>query len=262
MDRPYNARMHSGPQPCSREQRRALAREIAARIRAARGKDLLALGMYGSVARGEDQPYSDLEMLAVLTTSGEDSTYEWTPGPWKAEVNFKSRDVVLAQAAEVDELWPLTHGAFVFIEPLHDPEGLFPELRAVALGQPEAKFRAALRSLIVGDLYELVGKVRNAEHTRFWAALPFLAVQIAFYGAMLLGLAHRHLYTRGERMFAESLELGDPPQGYRALAERVIAGRLDDPHRLTTLVEQFWEGVEAWAASRGLAWTHPAQTPF
>lgn len=104
----------------------------------------------------------------------------------------------------------------------------------MALGQPEAQFRAALRALIVGDLYELVGKVRNAQHARFWAALPFLAVQTAFYGAMLLGLAHRHLYTRGERVFVESLELGDPPQGFCGLAEKVIAGWLDDPHRLAT----------------------------
>ena len=41
-------------------------------------------------------------MLCVLDTSGEDYSYEWAYGPWKAEVNFYSPDVLLAQAAERD----------------------------------------------------------------------------------------------------------------------------------------------------------------
>ncbi len=254
--------MKGGPRPLTPEERWALAQEMATQIRALHREDLLALGLYGSVARGQDRPYSDLEMLAVLKRAGEDRTYEWTPGPWKAEVNFQSRDTLLGQAAEVDELWPLTHGAFVFVKPLYDPEGFFPELRAVALGQPEARFREALRALIVGELYELVGKVRNAHEDRFWTALPPLAMQTAFYGAMLLGLAHRHLYTQGERVFLEALELPDPPQGYGALVKRVTSGRLDDPQGVVAAVETFWEGVEAWADARGLDWTHPGPFPF
>lgn len=244
--------MPGGPQPRSREERRILAQDIARRILARRGQDVRAVGIYGSVAQGRDGPYSDLEMIAVLRTAGEDFTREWTPGPWKAEVNFMSQDLVLAEAQKVDELWPITHGAFVHIQALHDPEDFFPQVGNLALAQGEEKFQAALRELIVGDLYELVGKVRNARHAADWGALPFLAVHVAFRGALLQGLAHRHLYASGASALRESLILGDPPQGHKALVDQVIQGKLDRGPELADLVDQFWQGVEKWAASRGL----------
>lgn len=44
--------MPAGPQPVEREQRLHLAREIAARATEVRGEDILAIGLYGSTARG------------------------------------------------------------------------------------------------------------------------------------------------------------------------------------------------------------------
>jgi kanamycin nucleotidyltransferase len=79
-------------------------------------------GVYGSLARGADGPYSDIEMMCLLRTAGVERTVEWSHGPWKAEVNFLGYDVALRQAAEVDGDWPLAHGAYLNVLPLHDPE--------------------------------------------------------------------------------------------------------------------------------------------
>jgi predicted nucleotidyltransferase len=93
------------------EQRMALTREISERLLAVHKDRVLAIGVYGSLAQGTDAPYSDIEMLCVLRTTGEERVYEWMPGPWKAEVNIYSRDRILEEAATVDERWPLTHDA-------------------------------------------------------------------------------------------------------------------------------------------------------
>ena len=70
--------MSTGPQPRSRAERLALAQEIFERVLALQGDRLLAVGLYGSTARGTDGPYSDLEMLCVLNTVDEDlATYQF-----------------------------------------------------------------------------------------------------------------------------------------------------------------------------------------
>jgi len=254
--------MPGGPQPMTRRERWALAREIADRARISRGEGVLAVGLYGSTARGADGPYSDIEILCVLGTAGEDYSHEWTTGPWKAEVNFVSQDILFARAAEVDERWPLTHGAYIHTRPLHDPEGIFLQLRQIVLGQPGGKFTAAVRLLIVGDIYELVGKVRNAQHSGHSAGLPVLAMHLALYGAFLIGLADRHLYTSGARLFEESLRIHGRPAGYDDLCLLVMDGTLSNPIAVAAACEAFWSGVERWSAARGILLEEPRRIPF
>lgn len=246
----------------TRRDRLALAREIADRARTRCGDDLLAVGLYGSLARGDDGPYSDIEILCVLGTSGEHYTHEWTTGPWKAEVDFISRDRLLAQAAEVDGEWPLTHGAYVHTRPLHDPHRIFPQLREIVLGQRAEKFAAALRMLVVGDIYELVGKVRNAREAGHSGGLAILATHLALCGAYLIGLANRTPYTSGTKILRESLSLPGRPAGYDHLCRLVMDGTLADPDQVAAACDAFWAGVERWAATRGIAIDEPRRIPF
>ncbi len=254
--------MFGGPQPLTRAERLALVDEIAARVRQVCGDQLLALGVYGSVARGTDGPYSDIEMLVVLRSAGEDYVHEWCAGPWKAEVDFLSADMALREAARVEGRWPLTHGAWLHIRPLHDPTGFFETLRQAVLSQPEEAFRAAIRELIVGDIYEHIGKLRNARARGVGAELPLLAVSLAQEGAYLIGLARRACYSGAARLFEESLAFPDRPAGYDALCAAVMAGELSDPERVGALCEGFWAGVERWAAEHGVGIVEGRRIPF
>src|SRR5579863_3720244 len=197
--------MPGGPQPIEHEQRLNLAREIAARAVAVRGEHLLAIGVYGSTARCTDGPCSDLEILCVLNTHDEDYDYEWVHGPWKAEVNFLSKDILLAKAAEVDERWPLTHGAFCNVLALYDLHNVFTALRDVVLSQPQKSFTSAIRGCITFELYEMMGKLRNAQYSRNTAYFPTIALHMTTFGAYIIGLANRYHYTTGSRVHIESL---------------------------------------------------------
>ena len=134
----------TGPRPHSREQRRQLAEEIARQIRQHYGKHVLALGLYGSLGRGTDGLYSDIEMHCVLQGVTIDIAHEWSAGPWKAEVDVYDEETVLATAALVEGDWPLTHGAFVYVRPLYDPAGFFPRLRQAALDHPDEVFEVEM----------------------------------------------------------------------------------------------------------------------
>ena len=238
------------PQPMSREERMALACDIADRILTLH-PNAIAIGLYGSMARGTDAPYSDVEMLCVLDSEGEDYSHEWAYGPGKVEVNFNSENVVLGYAAEIDVDWSLTHGAFCTVLPLHDPTGFFPKLRDVVLSQPDERFTEVLQHVIVGEIYERIGKLRNARHTGHRAYLPKLAIDLATYGAFLIGLANRHLYTTGATVLEESVTLPDAPEGYRPLCEQVMAGHLSQPSQIHEDCEAFWAGIIRWAEAKG-----------
>jgi len=212
----------------------------------------LALGLYGSVARGADGPYSDIEMYCVLQGAGVDYAYEWSAGPWKAEVDVRSPDTLLAWARELEGMWSLTHKAAVSVLALEDPSGIFEQMAIAALEHSEAEFEQVLQDLIVGEVYELVGKVRNALEMGKTASLALFTAELGRYAAGLVGLAARHLYPSAAEMLADSLSLPDLPDGYIDLCQLVISGRLDESEHIGAVVDAFWAGTEVWARKRGL----------
>jgi kanamycin nucleotidyltransferase len=244
--------MPGGPQSMERERRLELAYRIAERVQRHYRERALAVGIYGSLARGSDGPYSDIEMHCVLRGSDIERWLEWSAGPWKAEVDVYSADVVLRWAAEVDVDWSITHGAYTRVLPVHDPTGFFPRLRETVLAQPDHAFKRAICDVIVGELYERIGKLRNARAMGNDACLPYLAVDLTRVGACLLGLAHRHLYNSSSQLFQESLTLPDRPGGYDGLCRMVMSGELADPTRIAQTSETFWRGIETWAEAHDL----------
>jgi kanamycin nucleotidyltransferase len=244
--------MKKGPQPISSEQRRRTLQAIAQTLQDHYLDQLIALGVYGSTAQGTDGSFSDIEMHCVVQGEEIDQAFEWSAGPWKAEVDVYSPEVILAQAREVDGDWSITHRAFVRVLPLFDPQGFFPRLKDTALSQPEEVFRCRIKEVIVGDLYELIGKVRNAWSAQNHACLPEYAMQMAKSTACLVGLAQRHLYHGSANLFEEALTLPDAPQGFPALCRRVMSGRLSSPRTIVREVDELWAGIEAWASERSI----------
>ncbi len=239
-----------GPQTFSHVERMSRAHEIAETFRAHFG--VLAIGLYGSLARGDDGPYSDIEMYCVARGEGIDEDYEWSEGAWKAEVNVQSPEVIAAWAAELDEFWPLTHGSCVNILPLHDPTRFFESLREAVFDHADEEYDDLIRGVIVGELYEFLGKIRNAAAGGKTENLSALVVEMAQYGAYIIGLANRTLYTSSATMFSESRALADKPSGYDQLCELVTSGRLENPAQIARAADRFWEGIEAWAAEKSI----------
>lgn len=233
-------------------QRLALAGQLEAEVRAHYGERVLATGAYGSLARGDDGPYSDIEMHCIVRGEGIETSHEWSAGPWKAEVDVYSLDVVLRAAAELDGPWAMTHGAFVTVLPFYDPHGLFPQLAAAALNHADAEVNAVLHDLVVGEIYELIGKLRNACAAGEQAPLAYYAVGLARHGACLIGLANRRLFTTSARWFPEALALPGRPAGYDDLCALVTSGDLGDADRLAQAANGFWLGLETWCSARGL----------
>lgn len=244
--------MPRGPNRISPEQRRQNIQEISQALRDHYQERLLALGVYGSVARQEDGPFSDIEMHCVLHGEGVEQSFEWSTGPWKAEVDVYSPEVILSQAAEVDGDWSITHGAFVYVLPLFDPQAFFPRLKETVYSHPEETFRFRMKEVIIGDIYELVGKVRNAWVSNAFSPLPGYTTYLAHLSAGLVGLSHRYLFHGSATLYEEALSLPDAPTGFKNLCELVMSGRLTNKNEIFACVNTLWDGIEHWAKVKNL----------
>ncbi|HEX6970812.1 MAG TPA: kanamycin nucleotidyltransferase C-terminal domain-containing protein, partial [Limnochordia bacterium] len=226
-----------GPQPQTRAERMATVHEILRRVHAAYGAQVRAVGLYGSTARGDDQAFSDIEMLCILSGAGLDFNCEWCAGPWKAEVNFRSRDVLERRVSTVESDWPLTHGKYRDMRPLYDPDDLFGHVRRLVFAPPPEAFIKAIEENVVGEQYELIGKLRNAVDAGEPAYIPTIAVELARHGACAVGLAARQTFSTAAKMLQESRGLPSRPRGFDELCERVMRGDLSDPQAVAAACE-------------------------
>lgn len=249
-------------QPMTREERLTQARAIAQRARNVYGVNLKAIRLYGSMARGTDGPYSDIEMFCVLRSEGEEFSYEWVAGPWKAEVDFHSEEILLRKAARVEGRWPLTHGPYFTVLSLYDPDSFFAQLRAAASSPTDKDFQEAICATLTGEVYEFASKWQNARATGATAYLYSLAAQTAQYGAFLIGLHHRRTYSTGSTVLSEALTLPNRPDGFDPVAEMVMTGRLSDPTGVLDALDSFWKGVQTWANTHGYPILSPREIPF
>ncbi|MGO1069862.1 kanamycin nucleotidyltransferase C-terminal domain-containing protein [Lysobacter sp. CA199] len=247
--------LFAGPQSITGEQRRELVDEVVEQLRQRHGERLLAVALYGSTARDTDGPYSDIELWAVLDDGafGEDFdlSLEWVHGRGKAEVNLMSRTAVEALAREVDEHWAVSHGQFVHARALWiapDHGTLVETLRSLAAHPDDAQVDRAMAEVVVGELYELLGKLRNRYARK---PLALLVGEFARYLACLVGLAERHVFVSAGTMFDEAADL-PAPDGSAALFKLVAHGDLSDEMAATAAVERVWAGLQAWAGEVAL----------
>ena len=257
-----NMTLSWGPKPLPHAQRLAIAHEIAKRVKERFHSELIAIGLYGSLAREDDGPYSDIELFAVMRTDHYEQRYEWCTAKWKAEVDLYGKQTLRELAAQVDGRWPLTHSSFQTVLPLDDPEHFFAEIHMIAQTSPEALFKEAIENLLVDDVFECIGKIRNAQVLVIPTALPTLVLKLVQAVAMVVGLANRQCYTTGTRVILEAMALPDLPGGFRELGQIILTGDLRDGQQLGTLCERLWQGLNIWANDHGYQIISQERIPF
>jgi kanamycin nucleotidyltransferase len=102
---------------------------------------------------------------------------------------------------------------------------------------PDCRFNCATSS-----------KLRNVNVNGPLTCLPYLAVQFAQYGAMLVGLHKQSLFSTGAMVLLEALEMSSRPKGFDNIVRLVMSGDLAEPSKIVSTCEEFWHGLVDWAA--------------
>lgn len=244
--------MWSGPQPLSRLERMKTVDRIVADLHRSYGDTIKAMALYGSLGKGTDGEYSDIELWCVLTTPGVDTTAEWVYGDNKAEVDIYGDDVMLAGAAEVTSRWALEKGEFMNNRPLFGDRAYFDHLRELVMAPSKKQFDDVIAEMVVGEFYEWVGKLRNGVARGDLAFLPITACNWALHMALTAALIHRHIFSTSSALMQETLALPTLPAGYPELAAMVTAGELHDRTKVAAALEASWAGLGPWLAQHGI----------
>lgn len=114
----------------------AVAEQVTDAARRRYPADVLAVGVHGSLAHGDDTDTSDVDLIVV--------TYRPASGPRPVtrrvdgvlvDLGVISADEYLQHARTLSTMWPLAADRYVTTKPLHDPTGWLPRLRDTHLGR-------------------------------------------------------------------------------------------------------------------------------
>ena len=225
-----------------------LAKQIADQLRNREARNLIAVGLYGSVARGEDRAHSDVDLLVVvrkkratirhLVRTGILVTIlQQTPAEARAEVTGSRADLN-------DAL-----GGWQSMRPLYDPSRLLGRLKKKAKHPSREQFRRAARSAFL-ETYEDLGKLRNAVDSNDGDETREMAIWYTG-GAMgiLLDLNGRVLRT-GRRAFIEIRRYGAVGKAIRRLRYETLS-----PQETLRLAESTWAELLARARKQRIPLT-------
>src|SRR5205809_6577453 len=111
--------------------RLALAKSITADLRGREGRNLLAVGVYGSVARGEERRHSDIDLLVVVRRKSPRIHHEVRD---RIVATILQHTVADAKSAVTGSRLDLNAmlGGGTSLQALDDPTGILPRLIAPA----------------------------------------------------------------------------------------------------------------------------------
>jgi hypothetical protein len=255
--------LHAGPRPVSAPVRAALCRGIVDRLRARYGARIRAILVTGSVARGLDHGFSDLDLTCVLRAPDDvDHYHEWVHGDNKIEIAILGEQRLLVHGSTVTAKWPFSPGAYLSARLLHGDEAFLDRLQGAIRAAPKEDFDRAIRELLIDGLYGVLSKLRGVAESGNLPALPQLAVEFAEDGASLIALLRRYPLNARITMLQETSLFPHGPAGFSALCALVLSGSLADPAEIQAACEGFWQGVVPWVQAEGVDLSPLWESPF
>ena len=181
------------------EERLELAQRLTAALLRRHGEEaIVAVGVHGSVARGDDGDESDLD-LAVITAGPEVEVPDrfLRHRGTVVDLGAITADAYLGEAGHIGPAWPLAADQYVNHLALHDPGEFFHKLRHVHEAAVEQSPPEAFRAAAGYDLVQLVsweGKARDAELAGDITVATLAVKEAAVLAMLVVGLHSRTAY--------------------------------------------------------------------
>ncbi|HYY80235.1 MAG TPA: hypothetical protein VFD04_13785 [Actinomycetes bacterium] len=211
----------------TQQERLGLARELTGRLLARHGEGaLVAVGVHGPAARGEDGDGCDLD-LAVVTAGAEVAVpdrlllYRGTV----VDLATITADAYLEEAGQIGPAWPLAADQYLHQLALHDPGDFFHKLRHVHEAAVEQAGDEAFLAAAGYDLVQLLSweaRARAAELRGDLAATATAVKESAVLAALVVGLLARTPYRDLAHALRATATTGAVPGGFTADYRRLL----------------------------------------
>jgi hypothetical protein len=166
-----------------------LAEEVTDAVRRRFSADILAVGVHGAVAHGDDTEDSDLDLVVVVDWPGSG------PRPATRRVNGSivdlgviSAEEYLAHARTLSTVWPLAADQYLTTRPTYDPDDWYPALRDTHLARLAGAGSAVFTALATQAWYRACSAIGRARQLagRYEADAGLVALSDARVGAALV----------------------------------------------------------------------------
>jgi kanamycin nucleotidyltransferase len=204
-------------------ERLKLAKAISKMILQKYGNEILFVGVYGSVARGEDADYSDIDMYVVTKslTSQRYFAYKGVP----VTIHFKTVKEVLETIRNVTSTWPAEVHQFLEPKILYGSKKLPMEWKQIAKKIPAEDFYKAASTALI-EIYENVGKVKNACKQKNLGRCIEAVWNVVWHADMFVALLNKTYYGKpGFRGLEEATSFKKTPTNYSKLMKTLWESR-------------------------------------
>lgn len=235
------------------KERLALADLIKQRVLNKHGDHVLAIAIYGSVAKHEDGEHSDLEMWAVLHDPFPSEEHISIVNGIFVDLSYLSQGRMLELARRVTGHWPLEIDAQRVYVPLFEQHDFFARLQQAANEVNDADFAKGIRSQTLWS-YEVIGKLKNAYARGARHEVLNNGREITFNTAMIIGLANRQYYKSMRELYPTSKQMPLRPTAYNDLLDHAgnfTTTNVDDVYDATLAL---WEQLQIFVAELGIEW--------
>ena len=244
--------MLSYPVATTRTEKLEMINILKNRLLAVHGDKIQAIGVYGSIALGKDEPYSDIELHVITKEPLYLENPEFIYDKFKIEISLNETNAFVKKAKEIDDAWAIKAGSFIHIQPVYDPFNIFDQVKKLPFESLNKSRANVMKEFMVWEPYETIAKIRNNYRTDNLNYLPIGANDLLWQTAKLIGLANKKYYSTRARTFEESSEMKSVPSGYKELMSVIVDGQLNDKEKVYKLCEGLWTGLNKWYEEMGL----------
>jgi predicted nucleotidyltransferase len=169
----------SGPRLDMNHRERVVAcREVSERLLRRYYHDIIATAVVGSVARGDDREYSDIDFQVLVRRGSKLRSHSFVLNECLFSVNVRTEADWREELTRGNDHLPLAIGSLMNVLPAHDPTGAFARLRRLASGVPGEAWRNGVRDGLSG-ICEDLGRVRNFYAAKDWDSFRMMSGSVA-----------------------------------------------------------------------------------
>jgi kanamycin nucleotidyltransferase len=236
----------------SHEERVELGREIASQIIDTYKDAILAICIYASTAKNLDRPYSDLELLCVITDNLEMPNKRYIYDGLLVEIDYFQESKFLKEAAEVGWDWPLGADQYRNRLVLFERDNWLKKLEKTVAENDGADFTRELRWAIL-TMTESLAAVRNERFRRDHRNLRTRAFFLAWDAARVVFYHNRGYVLTTSWFWKQLFECKEQPEGFRKLIYVVAGFERSTNAELVDAAEELWRRTILIVQPRGIS---------
>lgn len=243
-------------QRSSHQERLELARKLSDLILRAHRNSVLAVYVYGSTAKNLDKPYSDLEIIAVVSDGTDIPMTKYVYRGLIIEIQYYQESSFLIEARQVGREWPISSDQFRNRIVLFENDSWLKKLDAAVAISDKADMSDSIRFAAL-DLVEELSVLRNIVLTGDAQLLRTRAMSLAGSAGNLVLLLNRRYVMTTSWFWKHVFESPVKPADMAELVNILTSGTVKTAQEVEKVAIKLFDEMMEFVVARGVSIESP-----